>query len=73
MKIRIIFLLYLCFSIVLCVPGNSYAASMVKFDREFGGKGSGEGAFGKIINLTFDLQGNIYISDGYKKLYSIIR
>ena len=41
---------------------------MVRFDREFGGKGSGEGAFGKTINLTFDSQDNIYISDKENKM-----
>jgi DNA-binding beta-propeller fold protein YncE len=41
---------------------------MAGFDREFGGKGSGEGAFGKIINLAFDSEGNIYVSDKENKM-----
>jgi DNA-binding beta-propeller fold protein YncE len=57
-----------CFVIMLCVSGSSYAVSMARFDREFGGKGSGEGAFGKTINLAFDSEDNIYVSDKENKM-----
>lgn len=68
MKTRLLCLLNLCFFILTCVSGSSYAASMARFDKEFGGKGSGAGAFGKIINLVFDSQDNIYISDKENKM-----
>ena len=68
MKNRLICFLYLCFVIVLCASGSSYAVSMAGFDREFGGKGSGEGGFGKAINLAFDSGGSIYVSDKENKM-----
>ncbi len=42
--------------------------SVARFDKEFGGKGAGEGAFGKVINLAFDSEGNIYVSDKENKM-----
>ncbi|MFC1718603.1 NHL repeat-containing protein [Candidatus Poribacteria bacterium] len=42
--------------------------SIAQFDKEFGGKGSGDGAFGKVINLAFDSEGNIYVSDKENKM-----
>ena len=68
MKTRLSLFLCVCFFVASCFSASSYAASMVRFDREFGGKGSGEGAFGKTINLTFDSQDNIYISDKENKM-----
>ena len=35
----------------------------VEFIREFGGKGAGEGEFGKKISFAFDRDGGIYIAD----------
>lgn len=68
MKTRLLCLLYLCFVAVLCVSESSHAVRMARFDKEFGGKGSGEGAFGKVINLAFDPHGNIYVSDKENKM-----
>jgi len=62
-------LCFLCFFIVIiCLSGSSYAASVARFDKEFGGKGSGDGAFGEIINLAFDSEGNMYVSDKENKM-----
>lgn len=68
MKSRLVRFSCLCFAVMLCISGSSHATSTTKFDREFGGKGSGEGAFGKTINLGFDPQGNIYVSDKENKM-----
>ena len=68
MRSKPLFLLVVCFIITLCAPGISHAVSVVRFDREFGGKGSGAGAFGKTINIAFDLENNIYISDKENKM-----
>lgn len=45
-----------------------HAIDVVKFEKEFGGKGSGAGAFGKNVNIAFDKQNNIYISDKDNKM-----
>ena len=66
MKNRSLCSICLCIVIILCISGSSFALSTVRFDREFGGKGSGEGGFGKIISLAFDREGNIsplYLKD----------
>ena len=68
MKNALLCLIYLCFVATLCFPVDSHAVSVVKFDREFGGKGSGDGAFGKVINLAFDSDGKIYVSDKENKM-----
>ncbi|MDQ1329433.1 MAG: hypothetical protein QG641_2723, partial [Candidatus Poribacteria bacterium] len=66
MKIRILFLLFV-FSLIL-VFQDSYAVSVIKFDKEFGGKGAGSGKFGKILNVAFDANNNIYVSDKENKM-----
>ena len=58
----------LCFIVMLCFPVDSHAVSLAKFEREFGGKGSGNGAFGKVINLAFDSENRIYVSDKENKM-----
>jgi hypothetical protein len=47
---------------------DSFAVSFIKFDKDFGGKGSGNGKFGKTINVAFDFNNNIYISDKENKM-----
>ena len=41
---------------------------MAQLDREFGGKGSGAGAFGKVVKLAFDQDDSIYVSDKDNKM-----
>lgn len=62
-------LCFLClFMVLICLSESSYAASVARFDKEFSGKGSGQGAFGKVINLAFDSEGNMYVSDKKNKM-----
>ena len=67
MKNKLLCFLCLYFISIMCFSGSSHAVSVARFDKEFGGKGSGEGAFGKVINLAFDSEGNIYVSDKENK------
>lgn len=67
MKKNILYFLFFYISI-LCFSQVIYAADIVQFDKEFGGKGSGDGTFGKTINLAFDLDNNIYVSDKENKM-----
>jgi len=66
MKIKILFLLFTFF--LTCAFQDSFAVSMIKFDREFSGKGSGSGKFGKTMNIAFDSNNNIYVSDKENKI-----
>lgn len=68
MKNTLLYLIYLCFIAMLCFPVDSHAVSVARFDREFGGKGSGDGTFGEIINLAFGPDGKIYVSDKENKM-----
>lgn len=45
-----------------------FAVGFLKFEREFGGKGSTDGFFSKNIHVGFDAAGNIYISDANNRL-----
>lgn len=66
MKSKYVFVFYS--AMLLFISSNSQAVKMAGFDIEFGGKGSGKGAFGKAINLAFDSNNNIYISDKENKM-----
>lgn len=44
------------------------AVDTVKFEKEFGGKGSGTGTFGRTLNVAFDYNNNIFISDKENKM-----
>lgn len=68
MKSKLLCLLYFCIAVILCFSESSYAVSIARFDKEFGGKGSGKGTFGKVISLAFDSEGNIYVSDKENKM-----
>jgi len=67
MRSKLLFSL-LCVIGILCFSASSHAVSIARFDREFGGKGSGAGNFGKTISLAFDSDGNIYVSDKENKM-----
>ena len=57
-------LLLLC---ILYISSNTaFAVDFIKLEREFSGKGSTQGAFGKTIHLAF--QNNIYVSDTENRL-----
>jgi len=60
-------LLCLFMIILVFLPNVSQSVELVSFDREFGGKGSGAGTYGKTISIAFDNQ-NIYISDKENKM-----
>ena len=45
-----------------------FAVEVLKFEREFGGKGSTDGFFSKNIHVGFDATGNIYVSDADNRL-----
>ena len=48
--------------------GEIFAVGFLKFEREFGGKGSTNGFFSKNIHVGFDATGNIYVSDADNRL-----
>jgi len=68
MKFRSICIICLCLVGILFAAVGSHAVSMAQLDREFGGKGSGAGAFGKVVKLAFDRNDNIYVSDKDNKM-----
>ena len=64
-------LIVLLFSVAtLFVPqaDEVFAVGFLKFEREFGGKGSTDGFFSKNIHVGFDATGNIYVSDADNRL-----
>lgn len=66
-----IYSFFLYISIILLLSAfltleNSYAIDYIKFEREFSGKGSTQGSFGKDIHLTFN--NGIYVSDTENRL-----
>ncbi|HGJ65962.1 TPA: hypothetical protein ENS27_11320 [bacterium] len=62
------FLIIIFFVFIVGYYQSSFAVNYVEFDRDFGGKGSGSGKFGKTINVAFDSNNNIYISDKDNKM-----
>ena len=48
--------------------GLAFGVSFLKFEREFSGKGSTNGAFSKNVHVAFDAEGNIYVSDADNRL-----
>lgn len=65
---RIMSLFVLLFMIMISSFQDSFAVGFVSFDKDFGGKGSGSGKFGKTISVAFDGNGNIYVSDKENKM-----
>ena len=61
LHISIIFLIF-----AFLILDDTYAIDYIKFEREFSGKGSAQGSFGKDIHLTFN--NGIYVSDTENRL-----
>ncbi len=59
---------YVYLILFILLSNTSMAVNIVKFDKEFGGKGSGTGTFGKTLNIAFDYNNNIFISDKENKM-----
>ncbi len=51
----------------LCAT-DAFAVSFLQFDNAFGAKGSGAGGFSLDINLAFDADGNVYVSDAATRI-----
>ncbi len=68
MKRYIVILPLLSIFCSLCLGLNSaFSVDFIQLEREFSGKGSSQGRFGKDIHLAFDNQ-NIYVSDTQNRL-----
>ena len=68
MKNMRFFLFIVLWAGILFSVNAVYAVSFLKFEREFSGKGSTDGAFGKKIHVAFDAEGRIYVSDANNRL-----
>ena len=57
-------------ALMVCIWGSrmAFGVSFLKYEREFSGKGSTDGAFSKNVNMAFDAEGNIYVSDADNRL-----
>ena len=66
-NIRIFPLIVLCTGCLFSV-NSVFGVSYLKFEREFSGKGSTDGAFGSNIRVAFDAEGQIYVSDADNRL-----
>jgi len=64
----ILFLFLILFIFAICDLSQVFALSQIKFDKEFSGKGSGLGKFGKTLSFAFDENNNIYVSDKENKM-----
>ena len=67
MKVTIALLTIACM-ILVWGTGLAFGVSFLKYEREFGGKGSTNGAFSKNVNIAFDAEGNIHVSDADNRL-----
>ena len=65
---RSIALLAIAYMILVWGMAPAFAVSFLKFEGEFSGKGSTNGAFSKNIHIAFDAGGNIYVSDADNRL-----
>ena len=63
-KLIVIFSALLLFS----MGSVTFGVGFLKFEREFSGKGSRGGFFGKDINVAFDAEGNTYVADSQNRL-----
>jgi sugar lactone lactonase YvrE len=68
MRKQIAFWFIACTFFLVCWANNAVAVGFPRFEREFSGKGSAGGFFGKDIKAAFDADGNIYISDKENRL-----
>ena len=62
------FLFALSFAGVFIDANSAFGVSFLKFEREFSGKGSTDGAFSANIHVAFDAEGRIYVSDADNRL-----
>ena len=60
-------LLILAFG-ALTLAGSAHALGFLEFQQAFGRKGSGGGAFSSEINLAFDADGAVYVSDAKNRV-----
>ena len=67
MKVPIALLTIACM-ILVWGTGLAFGVSFLKYEREFSGKGSTNGAFSKNVNMAFDAEGNIHVSDADNRL-----
>lgn len=65
-SLKFLFFLMFAFLCVNVVLDTALAVDFVKLEREFSGKGSSQGAFGKDIHLA--IKQNIYVSDTENRL-----
>jgi hypothetical protein len=68
MKKKVLVLLFAFLVIMICGSSQVFAANQIQFDKEFSGKGSGMGKFGKTLSFAFDADNNIYVSDKENKM-----
>ena len=61
-------LLAIALMIFVWGTGLAFGVSFLKYEREFSGKGSTNGAFSKNVHLAFDAEGNIHVSDADNRL-----
>ena len=65
---KTIVLLFIIAALFVWQATEIFAVGFLKFEREFGGKGSTDGFFSKNIRIGFDATGNIYVSDADNRL-----
>ena len=65
---KLIVLLLIVIALFILWADEIFAVDFLKFEREFGGKGSTDGFFSKNIHVGFDTTGNIYVSDADNRL-----
>ena len=68
MKKVCMFLFTVLYTGSLFSVNSAFAVSFLKFEREFSGKGSTDGAFSANIHVAFDAEGRIYVSDADNRL-----
>ncbi len=68
MRAKVLFILSVFFIIIISSPSNVFSANQIRFDKEFSGKGSGSGKFGKTLSFAFDADNNIYVCDKENKM-----
>ena len=66
-NVRVFLFALLCAGIFFSVS-TVFGVSFLKFEREFSGKGSTDGAFSPNTRVAFDADGQIYVSDADNRL-----
>jgi len=62
-RFNLIWGILLCCLVIAIGARKGLAVGYLKFEQEFGGKGSSNGRFSNKIHLTFSYDGEIYVSD----------